>query len=67
MKIWVVTNGAYEDEKVVGMATSASEAEEMVHQMHAHDSNGITRYDADFAVYGPFDAGQPYDRYGNKI
>lgn len=66
MKIWVVTNGIYEDEKVVGVALSEVKANEMVFQMREADP-GSTRYDIDFTVYGPFDAGQPYERYENKI
>lgn len=63
MNIWIITNGIYEDEKVVGVAHSHDEADAMIWRMIESDR----RYDGEFMVLGPFVPGQAYDRFLSKI
>lgn len=63
MKVWVVTNGIYEDEKIIGVAQSAAEADLMV--VNAKLSGKFR--DNDYDVYGPLEFGQLYDWKGEKL
>lgn len=67
MGIFVITNGIYEDEVIVGVATSEEDAESMIMKMRRALKTHSARYDRDFNWYGPLEPGQVQDRYGIKI
>lgn len=60
MEIWIIKAGSYADEWIVGFATSAEEAVEVLARAEAHP--GIRPdFEEDYTVYGPFKQGALYD------
>jgi len=66
MPIWIITEGAYEDEKICGVAESEEAAAELLAKAEAHPAIKPD-YAEDYTVYGPFEPGHLYDWKGDKL
>lgn len=63
MQVWIVTNGIYDDETVIAVATSQEEADAIT----ARARLDFVEFEADFHVSGPFELGVLYSRMGDKL
>lgn len=63
MQVWVATIGAYEDERIVGVASSYDGARKLIDKLRLTPGH----HDVDDAVYGPFEIDEAYDRQHRKI
>jgi hypothetical protein len=63
MELWIATIGSYEDEMIIGVASSEAGARELIAKRRLTPDP----HEPDDAVYGPFELGEAYDWRYNKI
>lgn len=64
VQVWIVVDGQYEDQTIIGIATSREDADAIVMRARCQYPEG---FEGSNYVYGPFEPGQLYSRMGNKL